>query len=355
MVPLFVGSVSTYSGKNVVCLGIAKRLINDGISMGYFKPVGVFPIQHEGALTDEDVLFFRDALNIEDKLTDMCPVVLTEGLLARALKGKAGGLRDKMLKAFKNVSADKDVVLINGLGNLHHGRFLGCAELDLINDTDSKVILTDRFEYVNISVDGFLDAKERLGDRLIGVIVNRVNPDKVEMVRELALPFLRDHGIAALGVMPEDPVLGAVTVGELRAALDGDLVSGEDHLDDLVEQFCIGAMNVESALSYFRRVPNKAVVTGGDRSDILLAALETSTRCLVLTGDLYPSAQIVVRAEECGVPIIVVPADTSRTVDRFESILGALSIRNEKKVERAVELVEQTVDLDTIYSALGLK
>ena len=95
--------------------------------MGYFKPVGVFPIKHEGALTDEDVLFFKDALDIKDKLTDMCPVVLTEGLLARALKGKGGGLYEKMLKGFKNVSADKDVVLVNGLGNLHHGRFLGCA------------------------------------------------------------------------------------------------------------------------------------------------------------------------------------------------------------------------------------
>ena len=36
----------------------------------------------------------------------------------------------------------------------------------------------------------------------------------------------------------------------------------------------VGAMSVESALSYFRRKPNKAVITGGDRADIQLAALE---------------------------------------------------------------------------------
>ena len=355
MVPLFVGSTSGFSGKNVVCLGIGKRFIKDGIKMGYFKPVGVFPIQHEGVLTDEDVVFFRDTLNIKDALIDICPIVLTEELLARALKGKDVGLCEKMLDSFNRVSADKDVVLVNGLGNLHHGEFMGCAGLDFINKTGSKVILTDRFEHLNLSVDGFLQAKELLGDKLIGVIVNRIDPDKMDKVRELALPFLKEHGIATLGVMPEDPVLGAVTVGELRESLGGDLVCGEDHLDNLVERFCIGAMNVESALRVFRRVPNKAVVTGGDRSDIQLAALETSTRCLVLTGDLYPSPQIIIRAEECSVPIIVVPSDTQRTVEKFESILGALSIRNKNKLERAVQLVEQTVDFETMYSALGLK
>jgi BioD-like phosphotransacetylase family protein len=355
MVPLFVGSTSGFSGKNVVCLGMAKRFINDGIKMGYFKPVGVFPVQHEGALTDEDVVFFKDALNLTDALIDLCPVVLTEGLLTRVLKGKAVGLCEKMLDAFKKVAEGKDMVLVNGLGNLHHGEFMGCAGLNFINATGAKVILTDRFEYLNLSIDGFLQAKELLGDKLVGVIVNRIDPGKMDKVRELAVPFLKEHGISVLGMMSEDPVLGAVTVGDLRETLGGDLVCGEDNLDSLVERFCIGAMNVESALRVFRRVTNKAVVTGGDRSDIQLAALETSTRCLVLTGDLYPSQQIIIRAEECGVPIIVVPLDTQTTVEKFESILGALSIRNESKVARAAELVEQTVDFDTIYSALGLK
>jgi len=355
MVPLFVGALSRWSGKNVVCLGIGKRFIKDGIRMGYFKPVGVFPIQHEGVLTDEDVVFFRDTFDIRDALIDICPIVLTEGLLARALRGKAVGLYEKMMNSFEKVSADKDVVLINGLGDLHHGKFVGCEQLKFINDTNSRVILTDRFEHLNQSIDGFLEAKELLGDKLIGVIVNRLDPAEADKVRELAVPFLSQHGIALLGIIPEDPILGAVTVGELHEALGGDLVCGEDHLDDLVERYCIGAMNVESALRHFRRVPNKAVVTGGDRSDIQLAALETSTKCLVLTGDLYPSPQIIIRAEESGVPIIVVPGDTHSTVDTFESILGSLTIRNEKKLARAAELVEKTVDFDKLYASLGLK
>ena len=58
-------------------------------------------------------------------------------------------------------------------------------------------------------------------------------------------------------------------------------------------------------MTYFRRKPNKAVITGGDRADIQLAALETSTRCLILTGNLYPSPAVLNRAEELCVPVLL--------------------------------------------------
>ena len=93
-------------------------------------------------------------------------------------------------------------------------------------------------------------------------------------------------------------------------------------MDELVEHFMIGAMNVESALSYFRKVSNKAVITGGDRSDIQLAALETPTKCLILTGELYPNASILGRAQEVGVPIVVVRADTANTLEVCENPFG---------------------------------
>ena len=48
----------------------------------------------------------------------------------------------------------------------------------------------------------------------------------------------------------------------------------------------LGAMGAELALKFFRTKPDKIVITGGDRADIQLAALETDTKCLVLTGNL---------------------------------------------------------------------
>ena len=85
----------------------------------------------------------------------------------------------------------------------------------------------------------------------------------------------------------------SVSVGELAEFLSGKILCCADKVDELVEHLMVGAMSVDSALTYFRRKPNKAVITGGDRPDIQLAALETSTKCLILTGNLQPSPIIL--------------------------------------------------------------
>ncbi len=114
-------------------------------------------------------------------------------------------------------------------------------------------------------------------------------------------------------------------------------------------------MNAESALHFFQRVPNKAVIIGGDRADIQIAALQTPTRCLILTGDLYPSEAIVARAEELGVPVVLVPQDTSTTAEICEQLQGHLTLHSERKVSRAKEIIHRCLDWPLVYRNLGLK
>jgi BioD-like phosphotransacetylase family protein len=116
----------------------------------------------------------------------------------------------------------------------------------------------------------------------------------------------------------------------------------------------VGAMSVESALAYFRRKPNKAVITGGDRPDIQLAALETSTKCLILTGNLQPNPIIVRRAEDVGVPMVLVRQDTLTTVEKIERFFGKTRFHQEKKVERFEEMLADRFDFARLYQALGL-
>ena len=101
-------------------------------------------------------------------------------------------------------------------------------------------------------------------------------------------------------------------------------------------------------------VASKGIITGGDRPDIQLAALETDTRCLILTGNLYPNDIIIARAEERNVPIMVVPRDTLTVVQQVEDIMGTLRIRDERKTNRAIELVNAELDFPILYKCLGL-
>jgi BioD-like phosphotransacetylase family protein len=258
------------------------------------------------------------------------------------------------MTAFRCASEGKDIMITRGLGRLSGGTCLGFSELDFIKESNARVIFVDKFQSYIDMLDGFLYASRMLGNLLLGVVFNIVPPTKMSYTRETLVPFLKRNGITTLGVIQKDPILGAVPIHEIVNAINGKVLCCEDKLNELIEHFMIGAMNVESALSYFRRVPNKAVITGGDRSDIQLAALETPTKCLILTGDLYPNASILGRAQEIGVPVIIVRGDTATTLEVCENLSEYVSLHSRSKIRRVAEVVEQEIDFKTIYAQLGL-
>ena len=112
-------------------------------------------------------------------------------------------------------------------------------------------------------------------------------------------------------------------------------------------------MDVDSALSYFRRTPNKAVITGAHRTDIQLVALETSTKCIVLTGGLHTNDVVISKAQSKGVPIISVETDTFTTIDRIERIMGQTMIREKGKVDRAKEVVSMEFDINQFLRCMS--
>jgi acetyltransferase len=149
-------------------------------------------------------------------------------------------------------------------------------------------------------------------------------------------------------------VLSSVSVAELSEGLAGQVLCCPKGMEELVEHVLVGAMSADTALVYFRRKPNKAVVTGGDRTDIQLAALETSTRCLILTGNIRPTPQVMMRAEDQDVPVILTRHDTMTTVGLMEPYFGASRFHQSRKIQRLEGLLEEHMDFEGIYRALKL-
>jgi len=220
------------------------------------------------------------------------------------------------------------------------GAFLDMSVARVCEALDSQVLLVDSSDPQH-GYDALFVAREILGDRLIGVVLNRVSHSLLNMVEEMAIPFLTKSGFRILGVLPHDPLLDAITVRQLQELLEGKILCAEDRMEELVANFSVGAMDLDKAMSYFRKLPNKAVITGANRPDLQLAALETATKCLILTGNQSPNEIIVSRARELHVPIIVVPYDTFTTVDRVEHFMGRIRIREQQKVEKARQLLEE--------------
>ncbi len=114
-------------------------------------------------------------------------------------------------------------------------------------------------------------------------------------------------------------------------------------------------MNVNAAMEYFRNRSNMAVVTGGDRADIQMAALETSTQCLILTGRLPPQPFILSRAEELEIPVLSVDLDTLTTVEIIDHAFGQVRLHEPAKVHCIQQLMNQYFDIERLMNQLGLE
>mgnify|MGYP002789689912 FL=1 len=98
-----------------------------------------------------------------------------------------------------------------------------------------------------------------------------------------------------------------------------------------------------------------AVVTGGDRTDIQLAALETSTHCLILTGHLPPLPAVLNRAEDLEVPILSVDLDTLTTVEIVDRAFGQVRLHESVKVQCIQRLMAEYFEVDRLIAQLGLQ
>ncbi len=351
MATLFVTSVESYAGKTAICIGLSALFSKAGLSVGYFKPVGTTTVSINGMLADEDSLFVSRVLDLRASINDICPVLMTEELRETALRHGIDK-SEAVIAAHQRIAEGQDVVLMEGTGTLSTGSLIGLPPSHLAEITDAAVVAVVRYKR-EMSADDILFAKDIFGARLAGVIVNYVpEADRGQVRERLGEQFLPRTGIRLLGVLPVDNLLNAITVGELASLLRGRILCRPEKQGELVETFTIGAMTADSALRYFLRSPNKAVITGGDRSEIQLAALQTSTKCIILTGNLYPAAIVLARADELGVPMILVPWDTRTTVEKVEQAMGHIRLSSPAQIERVQNMIETEVDFPALRSIL---
>jgi hypothetical protein len=358
MKALYVTSVEHYIGKTGLCLALGKQMQADGHRVGYLKPVSTQPWRTpDGALADEDAAFVQKVLGLETALPDLAPIIVTSSFLRERLKGEgaaAKDLLDKVKRAAANAAQGKDVLLLEGGASLREGYAIGLSNLHLAEQLDAASVVLIRFRREMQVVDDALTAQIRLGRQLLGVILNQVPEDASAFIEEYVRPFLAEQGTPILGALPSIPVLSALSIAELVSILKAEVLTRQYNPDALCERFTIGAMTVDAAISRFRRQKNKAVITGGDREDIMLAALETSTRVLILTGNIHPSPLIIQQAEALGVPVLLVKDNTMETMNAIERVYGKTPLGAPEKLEAFIQLTRDHVNMAAIYRGMGL-
>ncbi len=343
MIPIFIASTRSYSGKTFIALGLALKLIEQGYKVGYIKPIGKTPVKIGKNVFDADALFIKEALSLSDPLPVISPFVLSYEIQNLIFRGKVRDIKGKIMAAFKSLK-NKDIVLIGGAADLFDGAALNIHALSLIGEMKARALIVESW-IGDGSMDSLIGASRLLGKSFTGGVINKVPANSLIHAKDAVKPFIEKKGVKVFGIFRKDSLLESFTVLQLNEIVHGKVLCCEDRLNEFVEHLSIGAMDVDSALNYFRRIPNKAVITGAHRSDIQLAAMETSTKCIILTGGLYTNDVVLGKAQSKGIPIISVKEDTFTTVDRIEAVIGKTRIRDQVKINRVKEFIDRGFDI----------
>ena len=159
-------------------------------------------------------------------LVDMSPIAVEPDFTRKYLQSSNyDALVKRIQKAFDRVAWEKDFVLCEGSGHAGVGSVFDLSNAQVAKMLGAKVIIVTRGgigkPIDEVALNQALFEKE--GVEIIGVILNKVLPDKVDYVTEFARRGLKRKGLELLGVIPHQRMLSSPTMGLIREELDAEI------------------------------------------------------------------------------------------------------------------------------------
>ncbi|NKZ14852.1 phosphate acetyltransferase [Mycolicibacterium septicum DSM 44393] len=189
------------------------------------------------------------------------------------------------------------------------------------------------------------------------VVANRCDPAQLTAVAEALKPL----GPPAY-VLPEEPLLVAPSVAELKVAVDGTVIAGDPELLSREAMgVLVAGMTAEHVLE--RLTEGVAVVTPGDRSDVVLAVVSAhaaegfpSLSCIILNGglELHPAIASLVDGLGLRLPIVATEYGTFETASRVAGARGRVTAKSQRKIDTALALMDKHVDVNDLLAQLSI-
>ncbi|MDP9292292.1 MAG: AAA family ATPase, partial [Verrucomicrobiota bacterium] len=274
---IFVAATRQNDGKTTTALGLFAALKKRFGRIGYIKPVAQRYIEIDGKNIDEDSLLMDRTFGVHIPLEDMSPIAIEPDFTRRYIdKSNNEFLVRRLRNSFDRASWEREFTIIEGSGHAGVGAVFDLSNARVANLLQSKVVLVTRGG-IGSSIDEVALNKalfDREGVELVGVIMNKVMPEKYDQIRDFAQRGLKRLGINLLGVIPREPLLSDASLGQICDEVRGNFMNAQHHERRRVRRIIIGAMSSSHVMEYF--TPGTLVITPGDREDVILAALSTS-------------------------------------------------------------------------------
>ncbi len=353
---VFIAATRQNDGKTTTSLGLIAALQKKFPRIGYMKPVGQRFVEIEEQKIDEDTVLMDSVYHLNCPLVDMSPIAVEPDFTRKYLQAaKNDSLVRKIHDAFDRVSWEKDFVLCEGSGHAGVGAVFDLSNAQVAKHLGCKVIIVARGgigkPIDEVALNQALFEKE--GVEIIGVIINKVTPEKVDYITDFARRGLKRKGLDLLGVIPHQPMLSSPTLDSIRDELNAEVLNTPDTIHGLVDDVVVGAMSATNAIRFFKR--GVLLITPGDREDILTAAAASEVQKMagiVLTGGIKPVNGLLRALKNMKIPVMLANDDSYVVASKVHDLIVKTRPADVEKISLIRDIVAKNVNVKKIIESL---
>lgn len=349
---LYITSMEAHAGKTVVALGVMEVLAQRVDRIGLFRPVvAADPAERPDPLVE--LLRTRYGLDVDPQQA----AGFTYEEAARLLEGgDPDVLVSQVVDRYAPLRERYDAVLVVGsdftgpaaateLGfNALFAANLGAPVLNVVAGRGRSR------RDIRAALEGGRQFLDDRGCSVLASVVNRVDADAVQALRA----ELRTAGVGApVYVLRELPLLAALTLEEVRAALDARVLTTTSGLEREMDGCLVGSGLLPTVLDLLQ--DDQLLVTSADRADLAVAVAAAagvpdlpSVAGVLLTNEQVMTGPMRALAASAGVPVLTVRTDTYSTVRTIESLRGAIEPTSRRKIAAVIGEFSSAVDAEEL-------
>ena len=360
---IYVAASNQHVGKTTCTLGLVSALMRKKYRVGYCKPVGQKSLE-ENQRVDKDTVLFADLIDFDIVPELHSPIILGPGATTRFLDNpEEFSFEQDILSAASKLSEKHDVVIFEGTGHPGVGSIAQVSNAHVAKLVKAPVIMVleggigSTVDMLNMNLALFREESVPI----LGVIVNKVIPDKMDRIRNYLNKWLEPRNIPILGIIPYEKSLAYPVMRTIADSISGLTTHNNEFLDNKVEDIVAGSLIDTQELKSFENVLLVAAVRqlepALDKVNMIMKVRRKTKSPLsgiVLTGQGTPEPRSIDYIIKHKIPMIRTELDTYGSVLQISKIEVKINRNTPWKVRRAIELVGEYVDLELIRERLGL-
>ena len=356
---IFIAATRMNDGKTTTSLGLYSALNDGEKKIGYIKPVGQRFVDVNGEKIDEDSFLLTETFNVSVPIQAMSPIVVDKDFTKNYLDDSASiypKIVNRLCRSFDRAAYEKDYIIIEGTGHAGVGSVFDLSNAEVANILNAKVIIVASggigrpIDEIALNQALF----EKAGADIIGVIINKVQSDKLDFIKHYCGQALEKMNLKLLGVIPENAKLSEPSLSQIIHEIRGECLNTTNNIQSKkIKKVVIGAKTGLSTIDDIEE--GTLIITSGDREDIIQPCIKSNKASMlsgiILTNAITPNDATLEDIQTSEIPFILSNDSSYSVISRMNKMNIKTQPHDVDKISIIKEILKSNIDLKEIEEA----